>query len=77
MQLLQHMQRMLWLLALLACADGRLVGDHAAQETSELQRLQQRQRLLRLVAHLACGDGSAVGDHLGHKAWARHYLETV
>ena len=40
LQLLQQMQRLLWLLALLARADGRAVGDHGGQEASEQHLLQ-------------------------------------
>ena len=47
------MQRLLWLLVLLARADGNVVGDHVWQEASELQFLQQLQRLLWRLALLA------------------------
>ena len=37
---------MLWLVALLACADGRVVDDHGALEASELQLLEHMHRML-------------------------------
>ena len=57
------MQRLLWLLVLLARADGRIVGDHVGQEASGQHLLQQMRRLLRLLALLARADGRAVGDN--------------
>ena len=53
----------MWLLALFACAEGRVVGDHFAQEASERQLLEHMQCMLWLLALLACADGRAVGDH--------------
>ena len=37
LQLLQYLQRMLWLLIPLACADARVAGDHVLPEATELQ----------------------------------------
>ena len=68
LQLLQQEQRLLWQLALLARADGRVVGDYVWQEASELQLPQQLQRLLWLLALLARADGRAVGDHVRQEA---------
>ena len=42
----QQMQRLLWLLALLARADGRAVGNHVGQKASEMHLLQQMQRFV-------------------------------
>ena len=53
----------MWLLVLLACAAGRIVGDRGAQEASELRILQHMQCLLWLLAFLACADGRVVGGH--------------
>ena len=62
LQLLQKMQRLPWLLALLARADGRVVGEHVGQEASGQHLLLQMQRLVRLSALLARADGRAVGN---------------
>ena len=70
-------QRLLWLLALLARADGRVVGDHVGQDASQLQLLQQMQRLLCLLALLARADGRAVGDHVGHDASQLQLLQQM
>ena len=56
------MQRLLWRLALLARADGRVVGDHVGQEASGQHLLEQMHRLVWLLALLARADGRAVGD---------------
>ena len=69
------MQRLLWLLALLARADGRVVGDHVRQEASELQLLQQMQRLLWLLALLTRADGRAVGDQVRQEASELQFLQ--
>ena len=73
----QQMQRLLWLLALLARADSRAVGDHVGQDASELQLLQEMQRLLWLLALLACADGRVVGDHVGQEALELHLLQRM
>ena len=57
------MQRLLWHLALLARADGRVVGDHVGQEASGQHLLLQMQRLVRLSALLARADGRVVADN--------------
>ena len=59
---------MLWLLALFACADGRAVGDHGAQEASELEFLEQRRHSCGWLAFLACADGRVVGNHGAQEA---------
>ena len=59
---------MLWLLALLARADVRVVGDHCAQEASKLQLLEQTWHLYGVLAVLACAAGRIVGDHGAHGA---------
>ena len=71
LQLLEHMQRILWLLALLACADGRVIGDHGAQEASELQLLQQRRHQLWLWVLLTCDDGRIVGGNFCNRGGTR------
>ena len=64
----------MWLLALLAHADGRVVGDHVGQEASEQHLLQQMQRPLWFLAFLARADGRVVGDHGGQEASEQHLL---
>ena len=68
---------MLWLLAHQPCADGRIIGDHGAQEASELQLREQRQRMLWLLAHLACADGRVIGDHGVQEASELQLLEHI
>ena len=59
---------MLWLLALLARADVRVVGDHVAQEASKLQLLEQTWHIYGVLAFLACADGRSVVDYGAHGA---------
>ena len=59
---------MLWLLALLARADVRVVGDHGPQEASKLQLLEHTWHIFGVFAFLACADGRIVGDHGAHGA---------
>ena len=66
---------MLWLLALLARADVRVVGDHVAQEASERQLLEQTWHIYGVLAFLACADGRIVGDHGAHGASELQLLE--
>ena len=76
-RLRKQVKRNLWFLALLSCADGRVVNDHVMQETSELQLVQQMQRLLRSLALLSCADGRAVGDHVRQEASELQLLQQM
>ena len=51
------------------------MGDHGAQEATELQPREQRQRMLWLLAHLTCTDGRVVGDHGAKEASELQLLE--
>ena len=63
------MPRMLWLLALRACVDGRVVCDYGRPEATELQHLPQNlQCSLWLLALLARADVHVVGDHGAREA---------
>ena len=64
-------------LAILAHADGRVVGDHGGLEASQQHLLQHMQRILWFWALLARADGRAVGDHVGQEASGQHLLQQM